>query len=399
LRQYGADRLAEAGETDETRERHARHFLAFAERVSPSLADARYITVQPVVTVEMDNLRATADWCVDTGRWSELAAMCQHLWQVLLQYAPIDTAAWYQHAIDHASALDEQVVVDLLGAFAWLQVANLGNFSASAERAEQSLALAGAKHLLESAWAWSAQCQSAVYTGRNAEAVRAAELSYEVAEARGDETLATTALFLQVSPLAILGNVERSAHIGAEALRRAEQSGHPIYISAAVITVAGTELWGKFEPDFEASLDVLNRHEHDLGSIAGDLNGAWHDITWGVTLFGLGLPGAVEHLAHGARTADRLNTLHALDLALRQLAVLAADAGLTPAALALIDYTEANLRAHRIENPGQTRIQARLDQALAGLPDRAPDAPLHRGDIMAIVTEIENALTQLTEAR
>ena len=35
LRQYGADRLADAGETEATRERHARHFLAFAERVAP----------------------------------------------------------------------------------------------------------------------------------------------------------------------------------------------------------------------------------------------------------------------------------------------------------------------------------------------------------------------------
>src|SRR6185503_7616179 len=42
LRQFGADRLAEAGETESTRERHARWFLALAERVGPELADDHF---------------------------------------------------------------------------------------------------------------------------------------------------------------------------------------------------------------------------------------------------------------------------------------------------------------------------------------------------------------------
>jgi predicted ATPase len=394
LRQYGADRLAEAAETDETRGRHARYFLTFAERVSPSLNDARYLLAQPVVTAELDNLRATADWCVEAKQWVQLAGMCHHLWQVVLQYAPIDAAAWYQHVVDHASVLDGQVVIDTLGEFAWLEVANLGNFAASTERAERSLARSSAENLLVSPWACIAQSQSALYTGQNAEALRAAEHAYTVAEERGDELLAIVALLEKVSPNAILGDVERSEHVAADALRRAERTGHPIYISAAVITVAGNDLWGRAEPDPTAALGVLERHGRDLGLLAGGLNGAWYDITWGVALSELGLPGAIEHLARAARSADRLNTQHALDLALRQLAIAAAEAGLMQSALALTGYTEANLRPYRIENPGQTRIQARLDRALAPVAGPASERALHRGEIMALVAEIETSLAR-----
>ena len=90
----------------------------------------------------------------------------------------------------------------------------------------------------------------------------------------------------------------------------------------------------------------------------------WLDLMWGSMLLALDQPGAVERLARAARAADRLNAPHALDLALRQLAILAAESDLTEPAAALVVFTETNLRPHRIENPGSTRVQARLDRAV-----------------------------------
>ena len=75
LRQYGADRLAEAGETEETRERHARYFLDFAERMSPELNDARYKGTSDTLAAELENMRAAADWCIDSERHVALAQM------------------------------------------------------------------------------------------------------------------------------------------------------------------------------------------------------------------------------------------------------------------------------------------------------------------------------------
>jgi predicted ATPase/class 3 adenylate cyclase len=90
LRQYGADRLADAGETALIRERHARWFLALAERAGPGLDDARFPAARDELGGELDNLRATADWCVETGQWPELAAMCLRIWPFFEQDAPLD---------------------------------------------------------------------------------------------------------------------------------------------------------------------------------------------------------------------------------------------------------------------------------------------------------------------
>jgi predicted ATPase/DNA-binding SARP family transcriptional activator len=63
VRQYGLERLAEAGETDAVRAAHARHFAAFAEEAEPHLfAGAATPAWLAVVQAEADNLRAAAQW-------------------------------------------------------------------------------------------------------------------------------------------------------------------------------------------------------------------------------------------------------------------------------------------------------------------------------------------------
>ena len=318
--------------------------------------------------------------------------MCQQLWNVMLQAAPVDGAGWYGEVIDHGSAVDDQVLVDVLGELAWVQVGNLGNFAASAELAERSHALAEAKQVQPSSLAWLALSQSENYSGAFAESLRSAQLACRAAEARQREDTAVLALCTTVAALAALGELDATADTSVELLRRADLWGHPIYTSAAVITVAGTNLWGCEVPNYEASLDVLARYDLQLSDV--DLNGLWHEIMWGATLLGLDRPGAVDRLARAARAADRLNTWHALDLALRQLAIAAAEAGLARPAVGLVAYTEAHLVAYRIQNSGQARVQARLDDAVAGLGEPPPTATPHRGEMLAFVNEIEAAFAR-----
>ena len=392
LRQYGADRLAEASETDETRERHARYFLAFAERVEPELNDARFTAAYAAVAAELDNFRATADWLVESDLWVELADICQQLWEFLMQAAPVDGAGWYQHVVDHQSALDHQAAIDAVGRAAYAQVMNLGNYALGLDLAAQSTALATANHLPESQFAWAARASLATYTGESVEAVRCAELALVAANARGAELHTVIALSMQIIPLYALGEFDRGAAVAAETLRRAEQTGHPIYTTTAVITAGSGVLWGTADGDLTASLDLLTRH--DGGLTFGEISGMWLDLMWGSMLLALDQPGAVERLARAARAADRLNAPHALDLALRQLAILAAESDLTEPAAALVVFTETNLRPHRIENPGSTRVQARLDRAVAAVPRHPSEVLLHRGEVVALIAEIETSLTQ-----
>jgi len=68
LRQYGADRLEEAGETATLRQRHADHFLDFAERSESDLRTPSQNESIRQLDLEHDNLRAALAWSRDENR-------------------------------------------------------------------------------------------------------------------------------------------------------------------------------------------------------------------------------------------------------------------------------------------------------------------------------------------
>ena len=390
LRQFGADRLADEGETEPTRQGHARYFLGLVERIAPELDDDRYRVAAGTLVIELDNLRATADWCAEAAWWGDLAGMCQQLWYFVTGVATVDGAAWYQQFIDNGADVVDQVVVEALGELAFLHGVNLGNFATGLALSEQSRELATAHQLEEPAVAWLATAFAALFTGDPATALLASERALAAAEARGDERIAVTALCAQQAPLAELGEFDRGVEVGAKALRRAERLGQPSIVLASVISAATIHQSNPAGLDFASCLDVLAAHP--VATLGGSTNEMWLDITWGTAQVGLQQRGAVEHLALAARAADRFHSLHAFDEALRFLAVAAAEAGHHEHAQAFVAYTEAHLRPYRMENPQQVWVQERLDQVLADLPSRSPGPVPPRGEVMRRITEIEAAL-------
>jgi predicted ATPase len=71
IREYAADQLAEEGEEDELRRRHASYFLAVAEQVETEQVDAGPTGWRERLRPEWDNLRAVLAWSLETGE-SEL---------------------------------------------------------------------------------------------------------------------------------------------------------------------------------------------------------------------------------------------------------------------------------------------------------------------------------------
>src|ERR671919_389603 len=61
IREYAADRLAEAPDADEIRRRHARFFLALAERAEPELTGPDQVRWLDALEAEHDNFRAAAE--------------------------------------------------------------------------------------------------------------------------------------------------------------------------------------------------------------------------------------------------------------------------------------------------------------------------------------------------
>ncbi|HEX2036280.1 MAG TPA: LuxR C-terminal-related transcriptional regulator [Chloroflexota bacterium] len=84
IRQYAAERLEEAGETEATRDRHLDHFLALAEGMEPErLRDMDAWRTR--LELEHDNLRAALEWGLsapEPARGRRLAATLPWLWHL-----------------------------------------------------------------------------------------------------------------------------------------------------------------------------------------------------------------------------------------------------------------------------------------------------------------------------
>jgi predicted ATPase/DNA-binding SARP family transcriptional activator/DNA-binding CsgD family transcriptional regulator len=75
VRQYAWERLEESAEGEQVRERHARYYLALAERAEPELAGAAQITWLERLATEYANLRAALSWFLDEEGAEERARM------------------------------------------------------------------------------------------------------------------------------------------------------------------------------------------------------------------------------------------------------------------------------------------------------------------------------------
>jgi predicted ATPase/class 3 adenylate cyclase len=84
LRQYGSERLAEAGEAHVTRRRHAAHFLELAERLEAPAGRSATNWLRRL-EVEHDNLRAALDWSLATGETEIVSRLARAVAPMLLQ--------------------------------------------------------------------------------------------------------------------------------------------------------------------------------------------------------------------------------------------------------------------------------------------------------------------------
>jgi predicted ATPase/DNA-binding CsgD family transcriptional regulator len=83
IRQYAADRLEEAGETDGARDRHLDHFVALAVIAEPGLVDVDQDMWLDRFETDHDNLRAAVEWGLslpDPARGRRLASVLIWLW-------------------------------------------------------------------------------------------------------------------------------------------------------------------------------------------------------------------------------------------------------------------------------------------------------------------------------
>jgi len=141
VRQYGRDKLLEAGETEIVRARHLGYYLEMSKRTEPKVIGGREseLMLQRVM-VESDNLRAALEWALSGGNVEAGLEMAGFLWPIwYFSSNPVEGRYWLERALSvtSGSVISRARALYSLGILAWQQ----GEYSESRRLNEQSIVL------------------------------------------------------------------------------------------------------------------------------------------------------------------------------------------------------------------------------------------------------------------
>jgi predicted ATPase/transcriptional regulator with XRE-family HTH domain len=104
VREFGLEQLTLAGELDDARERHARHFLTLTERVVQGIQIFMDLESISRVALEQDNVRLALSWFDEQGEIEALlglSSLLYGLWLAHGQYG--DGLRWLERALERSS--------------------------------------------------------------------------------------------------------------------------------------------------------------------------------------------------------------------------------------------------------------------------------------------------------
>lgn len=268
IRQYGAERLREAGEETDVRRRHRDVFLALAERADREQHGPECALWFARLEREIDNLRLALDWCrTESGAAETGLGMADALFRFWETRGHLHEGQdWLAQFLLRAGADAGVVRARALGSASYLTLW-LGDHAAAAAFGEEGLALARA--------GGDQLCHARVarqygfvllWTGKLERAAALLEESLRAARETGDRSLASMAL-------ANLGEVarqrreyDRAEALLSEALALAREQQDP-WCVAVHFSVLGRVAWsrGQHEPAagfMRESLKLLWAMEH-----------------------------------------------------------------------------------------------------------------------------------------
>jgi non-specific serine/threonine protein kinase len=269
VRQYAAERLLDAGEGDETRRRHADHFLAVAEEAAgferrPGQADRL-----AGLADDHEDLRSALLWCRahDHSRWVRLALALGWFWLVRGHLS--EGREWLGGVV----ALPSLALPDRARGLYWLTRLAFwqGAYAAAAELGES--ALAAYRELGDDLWAaWTLNALGSIHVYAGDTDRGAAVL---------DEALATTAdVELRVDTLTavgelrlVLGDVGGARVALEQAVSEASALSGRWAVALALLFLAIADYFDRDHPSARERLDEALEIFHELGN-RGLLSGA-----------------------------------------------------------------------------------------------------------------------------
>ena len=240
IRQYGEERLDEAGETDRWQARHADYYVGVLKQIRHH--DRREEVFWAVrLSAEQDNLLAAWSWAIDTRN-------IDTAFSILAGFAPSEVSYRYPLLLDGEAALELPGAAAHPGYPLALAVsAMFASHRADVTVTEELCRRAAEANERRDPHDWrveevicDARSNIAVTVGAFADAARLAERAAGLARAGGDLADASLQLGVAAGGYLLVGDAPRAVPLAREALTLARQIGDPALIASGLLAVGVT---------------------------------------------------------------------------------------------------------------------------------------------------------------
>jgi len=266
IREYAAEQLSAAGETETMRERHASFFLEVAERAEPELPSSRGELLDRL-ELDHDNIRAAITFLTSTGQHERVLRLVGAIWRFWYLRGHLSEG---RRRLETALADDEAETLgrakSLNGAAA--MAINTGDAGVARARAEEALTLH--RRLGDSVGAAYAAFMLANALAEQKQVERARELyqqSISVFRATGADAWALLATRHLAYLYEDIGEHAHARNLHERNLRRAREIGNDRFAATSLSGLAGSALAdGRISEARELLAESLELHR-DLGDL------------------------------------------------------------------------------------------------------------------------------------
>jgi predicted ATPase/DNA-binding CsgD family transcriptional regulator len=230
VRQYGLERLAEAGEEGSIRARHRDHFLALAEQAGPHLETGRQLEFLQLLDPEAANLATAIEFALDSDPALALrfSAALYRWWGARGRFAEAELAC--SRSLEACGDAEPGLRARVLQCRAWVAT-TAGEFEAAGAHATEALALAD--EVGDQATAARARCQlgrTMMYASPRAGRAEL-ERAVELARSAGDDWALVEAQQHIADAYYFQGDHRQSARAREEVVELAERLGDPLQVA------------------------------------------------------------------------------------------------------------------------------------------------------------------------
>jgi hypothetical protein len=238
IRQYGEERLADAGQAEPWCARHADYYAGFVGRIRERSQEDDEVFWAVRLSAEQDNLLGAWSWAIETGEvdiaFRILAAFASsEIWNRYPLLLPGERALDLANAAEHAG-------YPLALAVSAVFAASRADAAAAEElcrRADESNAIRKTRDWRVEATVSAARQNVANTRGAFADAARFAEQAAGLARAGGDLADASVELTIAAADHVLIDDLPGAVPLATEALALARRVGSPALVASALLAL------------------------------------------------------------------------------------------------------------------------------------------------------------------